>query len=42
VRLFPADPVTGRRDEPTRALAVEPTALVFGYDHQVKVTPCED
>lgn len=42
VRLFPADPVTGRRDEATRTLPIEPTALVFGYDHQVRVTPCED
>jgi predicted phage baseplate assembly protein len=42
VRLFPADPVTGRRGEAARTITLEPTALAFGYDHQVKVTPCED
>ena len=42
VRLFPADPVTGTRGEATRKVELEPTALVFGYDHQVRVTPCED
>ena len=42
VRLFPADPVTGTRGEATRKVELEPTALVFCYDHQVRVTPCED
>ncbi len=42
LRLFPADPATGTRGEASRTVAVEPTALVFGYDHQVRVTPCVD
>jgi predicted phage baseplate assembly protein len=37
VRLFPADPVTGSRGEPVQRLEVAPHALVFSYDHQVRV-----
>jgi predicted phage baseplate assembly protein len=37
VRLFPADPVTGVRGEPATSVDVGPDALVFSYDHQVKV-----
>ncbi|CAN5783763.1 putative baseplate assembly protein [soil metagenome] len=37
VRIFGADPVTGERGKATDRLAVEPNALVFSYDHQVKV-----
>lgn len=42
VRLFPADPVTGVRGEPTQRIDVDPCALVFPYEHQVRVTTCED
>ncbi|WP_027344144.1 putative baseplate assembly protein [Hamadaea tsunoensis] len=37
VKLFPADAVTGRRGEPTRRIDVAPNALVFGYQHVLKV-----
>jgi predicted phage baseplate assembly protein len=38
VRLFGADPVTGDRGAATTRLDLPPTALVFSYDHQVRVT----
>jgi predicted phage baseplate assembly protein len=38
VRLFPADPVTGQRGEPTQRVELAPNALVFSFDHQVRVT----
>ena len=37
VRIFGADPVSGERGKPVDRLDVEPTALVFSYDHQVMV-----
>jgi predicted phage baseplate assembly protein len=37
VRIFGADPITGARGKPTDRLEVEPSALVFSYDHQVLV-----
>jgi predicted phage baseplate assembly protein len=37
VRLFPADPVTGVRGEVAQKIDVAPNALVFSYDHQVRV-----
>lgn len=37
VSLFPADPVTGRRDNVVERIEVEPTALVYSFDHQVRV-----
>jgi predicted phage baseplate assembly protein len=37
VRIFGADPVTGERGKATDRLEVEPSALVFSYDHQVLV-----
>jgi predicted phage baseplate assembly protein len=37
VRLFPADPVTGVRGEVAQRIDVAPNALVFSYDHQVRV-----
>ncbi|MFF2958081.1 putative baseplate assembly protein [Streptomyces sp. NPDC057963] len=37
VRLFPADPVTGQRDEPTTKIALDRHALVFSYEHQLRV-----
>jgi predicted phage baseplate assembly protein len=42
VRLFPADPVTGVRGEPAQRIDLPANALVFSYDHQVRVTACED
>lgn len=37
VRLFPADPVTGRRGAPADRIGVTPDALVFSHQHQVAV-----
>ncbi|MFI0717842.1 putative baseplate assembly protein [Streptomyces sp. NPDC021224] len=37
IRLFPADPLTGRRGAPTDRLDVTPDALVFSHQHQVAV-----
>jgi predicted phage baseplate assembly protein len=37
VRIFGADPITGERGKATERLEVEPSALVFSYDHQVLV-----
>lgn len=37
VRLFPADPVTGERGEPTAKIALDRHALVFSYEHQLRV-----
>ena len=37
VRLFPADPITGRRGESVQRLEVPPNGLVFSYEHQVRV-----
>jgi len=37
VRLFPADPQTGRRGQEVQRLVLPPTALVYSYEHQVRV-----
>ncbi len=37
LRIFGADPVTGKRGQQTTRLELEPTALVFSYEHQVLV-----
>ena len=37
VQLFPADPATGRRGSAAQRLPLAPTALVFSYEHQVRV-----
>jgi predicted phage baseplate assembly protein len=37
LRIFGADPVTGQRGQATQRLELEPTALVFSYEHQVLV-----
>jgi predicted phage baseplate assembly protein len=37
VALFPADPSTGRRGAPIQRLDLPATALVFSYEHQVRV-----
>jgi predicted phage baseplate assembly protein len=39
LRIFGADPVTGQRGQSTNRLELEPTALVFSYEHQVLVEP---
>ncbi len=36
-RLFPADPLTGRRGDQTQRLVLDEHALVFSYEHQVLV-----
>ncbi|MFP8885369.1 putative baseplate assembly protein [Streptomyces mangrovi] len=41
VRLFPADPVTGRRGAPADRVDVAAGALVFSHQHQVAVTAVE-
>ncbi|MTE17756.1 putative baseplate assembly protein [Streptomyces sp. TRM43335] len=41
VRLFPADPITGRRGAPADRVDVAVGALVFSYQHQVVVTAAE-
>ncbi|MDH6108473.1 putative phage baseplate assembly protein [Kitasatospora sp. MAP12-15] len=38
LRLFPADPITGRRGAPAERVDVAPDALVFSHQHQVVVT----
>ncbi|MEV5885795.1 putative baseplate assembly protein [Streptomyces sp. NPDC052020] len=38
IRLFPADPITGRRGAPADRIDVAAGALVFPYQHQVVVT----
>ncbi|WP_329562251.1 putative baseplate assembly protein [Kitasatospora sp. NBC_01266] len=38
LRLFPADPVTGRRGAPAERVDVAPDALVFSHQHQVAVS----
>ncbi|MFD9960302.1 putative baseplate assembly protein [Amycolatopsis sp. NPDC058986] len=38
LRMFPADPITGRRGEPVNVLEISRTALIFSYQHQVTVT----
>ncbi|MBO0821689.1 MAG: putative baseplate assembly protein, partial [Nocardiopsaceae bacterium] len=35
VRLYPADPITGRRADAADRIPLEPEALVFSYDHRV-------
>jgi predicted phage baseplate assembly protein len=37
VTLFPADPVSGRREAPVERLDVPQNGLVFSYEHQVRV-----
>ncbi|MET8719257.1 putative baseplate assembly protein [Streptomyces misionensis] len=41
IRLFAADPITGRRGAPVDRIDVGPGALVFSYQHQVVVQPSE-
>lgn len=37
VVLYPADPLTGKRGEPTNRIDLSPPSLVFSYDHRVRV-----
>jgi predicted phage baseplate assembly protein len=37
VRIFGADPITGERGQPAQRLDVEPSSLIFSYEHQVMV-----
>ncbi|QJW34869.1 putative baseplate assembly protein [Cellulosimicrobium protaetiae] len=37
VKLFAADPITGDRGDPVQRVEVEPEALAFSYQHQVRV-----
>ena len=37
LRLFGADPVTGKRTDAVQVLPLEPHALVFSFDHQIRV-----
>ena len=39
VSLFPADATSGRRSAPVQRLDLPATALVFSYEHQVRVHP---
>ncbi|WNI16159.1 putative baseplate assembly protein [Actinacidiphila sp. ITFR-21] len=41
IRLFPADPITGRRGAPASRVDVAPGALVFSHQHQVVVQAVE-
>lgn len=38
VLVFAADPITGRRGEPLQRIGLERNALVFSFDHRVRVT----
>ncbi|MFI6727357.1 putative baseplate assembly protein [Streptomyces sp. R-74717] len=38
VRLFPADPITGRRGAAVERIDIAPGALIFSHQHQVVVT----
>ena len=37
LRLFPADPLTGRRGDPADRIDVDRHALVFSFEHQIRV-----
>jgi predicted phage baseplate assembly protein len=37
VALFPAEPFTGRRGAATQRIDIDPTALVYSFEHQVRV-----
>jgi predicted phage baseplate assembly protein len=37
VQLHPADPLTGTRGDPANRIDLEPSALVFSFDHRVRV-----
>jgi len=37
VKLFPADPISGRRGDATQRIDLDRSALVFSYEHQIRV-----
>lgn len=37
VKLFAADPITGKRGEPVQRIELDKHALVYSYEHQVRV-----
>lgn len=37
VRLYPADPVTGERTAATTRITLDRHALVFSYEHQLRI-----
>lgn len=37
VALFPAEPITGRRGTATQRIDLDPTELVYSFEHQVRV-----
>jgi predicted phage baseplate assembly protein len=39
VRLYPADPLTGKRGDAAERIDLDESALVFSYDHRVTVIP---
>ncbi|MEU7410129.1 putative baseplate assembly protein [Streptomyces sp. NPDC042638] len=41
IRLFAADPITGRRGSPVERIDIDAATLVFSYQHQVVVTAAE-
>ena len=38
VKLFPADPLTGKRGEPVQRIELDRNALVFSYEHQIRAS----
>jgi predicted phage baseplate assembly protein len=38
VKLFAADPITGKRGEPVQRIELEKNALAFSYEHQIRVS----
>ena len=38
LELFPAEPYTGQRGAAVQRLDLPPTALVYSYEHQVRVS----
>jgi len=38
VKLFAADPITGKRAEPVQRIQLDKNALVFSYEHQIRVS----
>lgn len=38
VKLFAADPITGKRAEPVQRIQLDKNALAFSYEHQIRVS----
>ncbi|MFJ7209237.1 putative baseplate assembly protein [Streptomyces sp. NPDC098789] len=41
IKLYSANPVTGARGEPTERLELDPSSLVFSYEHHIRVEETE-